>query len=647
MLQKTLITIFLILTILPVCAESHESFFDYPEYRRAKLSPDGKHIAVSFLSGGKAAIAFLNRESKKIVGSAKFKGSDEVGNFQWVSNSRVVIDIVKKVHGYEQLQFQGELYAVNYDGSKAEKIYGHSAGSAPNSRYMKKKESIRGWGNVVDPLLNDEKHILISSTPMSKTGERHAQLLKVDVYTGIVRKKIDSAPVSFSKFILNTDGNAIAVTGKDKDNNNALFVKKNKQWQRVSDTVVGTKVNVITADKTGEYIYTVDDFEHDKKGLYKLKISDLTYKHIFTDKKVNITNVETSIDTSEVYAVELNDGYPSYAFLNSKLDESKVFKNIIKSLPYSRVTLTSKSTDGRYYIVLASSDTNAGTLYFYDKSENKLEFLFKYHSKFNDNDFVQVEPIIIPTKDNYSLPGYFTPAKQQGTNRLAPAVVLVHGGPHGPRDHWEFSAQVQYLAAKGFSVIQVNFRGSGGYGANHEFAGHRNWGQLIQEDILAGYQWLVDNKKASADNVCIMGASFGGYSAIQSLTKYSDTYQCAIANAGIYDLELMFEEGDIQERIAGLSYLKKVLGENKQQLRANSPVHHVGKIKAPILLAHGKKDIRAPYEHALRLRDALDKENKPYEWHVVGKEAHGFYNPNNQKAYMKKVVNFLNTHLSH
>jgi dipeptidyl aminopeptidase/acylaminoacyl peptidase len=142
-----------------------------------------------------------------------------------------------------------------------------------------------------------------------------------------------------------------------------------------------------------------------------------------------------------------------------------------------------------------------------------------------------------------------------------------------------------------------------------------------------------------------MGASFGAYSAIQSAAIYPSTYKCAIANAGIYDLELMFDEGDVQERRSGMSYLKKVLGTDDKLLKSMSPVNYVEKIKIPLLLAHGEDDERAPYAHAERLREALDKVDKSYEWFVLDKEGHGFYNPENQKAYMKKVVGFLDKHL--
>ena len=350
-------------------------------------------------------------------------------------------------------------------------------------------------------------------------------------------------------------------------------------------------------------------------------------------------------DKRSAYAVRVDDGYPAYLILNKKHEEAKVFKELLKLFPYSSVKVTSKTEDGQIYVVFVSSDIDPGSLYLLDRESNKLKRLFQFKPEFQSADFAQVEPIKFEASDGSMLNGFFTQAKAKQKNELAPTVVLVHGGPHGVRDYWEFSSQVQYLVAHGYSVLQVNFRGSGGYGVNYQRSGYKAWGGLVQQDILDGYQWLVKNKKAADNKVCIMGGSFGAYSAIQSAALYPDVYKCAIANAGIYDLELMFEEGDVQQKRSGMSYLKHVLGTDEQLLKSMSPVNYVEKIQVPILLAHGEKDERAPFEHAERLRAALDKENKSYEWFVIGDESHGFFNPKNQRAYMKQVVGFLDKHL--
>ncbi|NOX68644.1 MAG: prolyl oligopeptidase family serine peptidase [Gammaproteobacteria bacterium] len=180
------------------------------------------------------------------------------------------------------------------------------------------------------------------------------------------------------------------------------------------------------------------------------------------------------------------------------------------------------------------------------------------------------------------------------------------------------------MATNGFSVLEINFRGSSGYGHEFESSGYRQWGNEIQKDIIAGTRWAIEEHRADAGNICIMGGSFGAYSAVQSATLAPKLYNCVVANAGIYDLPLMYRKGDIESRYLGDEYLEKTIGRDKDELKRFSPVNRVALLERPIFIAHGKMDDRAPFEHAKRLRKALDKNNKQYEWFVKRREAHGF-----------------------
>jgi len=626
-----------------VNAKNWEGLFDYPKYQNTKISPDGKHLAVSALVDGKMALAFLDRKTFKMVGAANFAGNLEVGQYHWVNNERVVIQIAKRLPWQEQLVSFGELYAVNVDGSNKNMIYGYQSGGVETGSRIKTKKSTQGWADLVDVLPEDDEHILISSTPWAAAGL--ASVFKLNVYTGMM-KKLGKSPLPNTKFITDASGKLRALVGTNKNNKEQLYIRKNEEWIKVPAEIVGESVNPLSISASGKYLYTIDNPKQDLKGIFRLSLDDFSYESVYTDKKVDIAHVEMTTNGRSAFAIRVDDGYPSYLILNKKVEEAEIFKGLLKSFPYSDVSITSKDENGDFYVVAVSSDIDPGNLYLFDKQKNKLKFLFKYKPDFKGSEFSQVEPIQLKASDGKLINGYFTPAKVAEKGVLAPVVVLVHGGPHGPRDYWEFSSQVQYLALNGYSVLQVNFRGSGGYGRNFETAGHKVWGSKIQQDIFDAYLWLIQQKKAKTGNACIMGGSFGAYSAIQSAAIYPDSYQCAIGNAGIYDLELMFEEGDIQKRSAGLSYLKEVLGTDEKLLRSMSPVNYIEKIKIPLLLAHGEEDERAPFEHVERLREALDKANKPYEWFVVDKEGHGFYNPENQKAYMKKVVEFLDKHLS-
>lgn len=642
---NSLIIVSIIFFSHSLIAKGWDHLFNFSKYQNAKISPKGDYIAVAMDHDGKTVLAVLKTTDRSMTGSLNFSNGYEVGDYYWANNERLVIKMVRKVGNREQPQYFGELYAVNFDGSRGKLIYGYQAGVMQTGSRMKKKKSIRGWANIIDTLPEDEKHILISSTPMSNTGEKLSSALLLNVYTGIIKKNHGRSPIPFSEFLTDNNGNLKAVIGTNAQDINQLYIQKESKWQQVPKGTVGESVSIISIDPTGEYLYTFDNIEQDRFGIFKLNLKTNVYKNLYTDKKVDISHVKLSNNGRTIYALAIDDGYPAYLLLNNKMEEARVFKNFLKTFPYSSIDITSRTDNDELYVVKVSSDTDPGSLYLFDKVKNTLELLFKFKPNINNKELLQTAPIEYTASDGVKIHGYFTQAKAKQNNTPAPVVVLVHGGPHGVRDHWQFDSEVQYLALNGYSVLQINYRGSGGYGENFESIGHKMWGTLIQQDIFEGYQWLVKENKAQDNNVCIMGASFGAYSAIQSATLYSNTYKCAVANAGIYDLELMFEEGDTHKVKSGMSYLKKVLGTDKSLLKSMSPVNYVEKIQIPLFLAHGKDDERAPFEHAERLKTALDKAQKPYQWFVLDKEEHGFYNPENRKTYMRNVLQFLDKNL--
>ena len=623
--------------------QNWDKLFEPATYQNAKISPDGKYLAVAVRANDKIALIFLDRKTMKNLGSANFAGHSEVGDFYWVNNERVVIKIVQREPWLEKPQFYGELYAVNYDGSYANMIYGYKAGDVQIGTRIHKKKAIRGWGDIIDVLPNDPRQILISSTPQSSTGERTADIYKLDVYTGVIKKKLGQAPIPFANFLTDGEGNIRAVVGTNHNNDRKIYLKNgNNGWKALPNGIVGDRVSPISVSNSGKFLYTIDYSNGNIWGIYKLNLADLSYHEMFTDKVADITDLSMSSDGHEFYAARIDENYPTYILLSQNI-EASVFKNLLRTFPYSTVLITSKSRDKNFYVVRVASDINPGTFYLYDKKQNKLALLFKLKPKLKSSDFAEMQPIKFPATDGTTLYGYFTPAKNIPKGKLAPTVVLVHGGPHGERDYWRFSSQVQFLALNGYSVLQVNYRGSSGYGQQYETAGFKHWGTLIQQDILDGLHWLI--KQHKTNQACIMGASFGGYSAIESVENYPNDYRCAIANAGVYDLAMLHNNGDVSELSSGRSYLKNVLGTNQQQLALMSPVNHVSKIKVPLLLAHGEHDKRAPFEQVEHLKSALEKANVSYQWFVIENEGHGFYNPDNQKRYMHKVKSFLDKHL--
>ncbi|MCG8464102.1 MAG: prolyl oligopeptidase family serine peptidase, partial [Xanthomonadales bacterium] len=254
-----------------------------------------------------------------------------------------------------------------------------------------------------------------------------------------------------------------------------------------------------------------------------------------------------------------------------------------------------------------------------------------------------VQNIELTARDGQKLRGYLTlPADEK---KPYPLVVLPHGGPFGIRDYRDFNGEVQLLAHNGYAVLQVNFRGSGGYGTAFEKAGHRQWGQAMQDDLTDATQWLVEQGYADKNRMCIFGASYGGYAALMGVIREPDLYRCAIGYAGVYDLNMMYEEGGLRYYSDGVTYLERTLGEDSPELKAYSPVHQVDKIKVPLFIAHGGEDRVVPDEHAKALRDALKDANKEFEWLHYRREVHGFANQEHLQAFYSKVLAFLDEHI--
>jgi dipeptidyl aminopeptidase/acylaminoacyl peptidase len=211
---------------------------------------------------------------------------------------------------------------------------------------------------------------------------------------------------------------------------------------------------------------------------------------------------------------------------------------------------------------------------------------------------------------------------------------------------WGYDPSVQLLAVEGYAVLQINFRGSTGYGTKFRDAGYGEWGRKTQEDIIDATYWAIKEGIADKERIAIFGASFGGYSALQAPILEPDLYKAAIGYVGVYDLDMLYTTGDIETARWGEAYLDTTLPDNEADRIAQSPARNVDKLKAAVFIVHGVDDYRAAFEHAEALRDALDEINYPYEWLAKDGEGHGFYDVDNRIELNNKVLAFLEKHLN-
>lgn len=648
MKQRLLTLIIFVLFVVPVIGYTNVSVEDFSkgaQYSDVKISPTGRYLSFVSNETGKRVLAIFDRKENKLANVVTFPQNSEVGSYYWVNEERIVIEKNYR-HGWlDYPVYYGELFGIDADGSNPRYLVGYKGEQQTGSR-ISKATPLLGTSYVLDPLINDEDNMLIVTYPWNGADDKYVDVYRVDIKRG-KRKKITKAPLRNARYLTDHQGNVRAATSSDYTSPEiAVRDLEEKEWRKVDVSQYGfVSLALINFDASGKFVYASGSVNGKPDGLYKLSLETGKVELIHQDNTVDPSRIWVDDATKELFAIEYEPDYPSYVFIDSNAKMAKRLKGFIGALEGEQVQIVSSSRDGEINIVRAISDRNPGDYYIYNAKENQFVRLFAARAWLNKNSMQKSQPISFKSRDGLTITGYLKLPKANG-NTKPPLVVMPHGGPHGPRDWWEFDPEAQLLASRGYAVLKVNFRGSGGFGPGFEWAGHRKWGSEIQYDIIDGVKYVVDQGLVDKDRMCTMGSSFGGYSALQSSIIEPDMFKCAIGVMGVYDLPLMFDEGDVSERSSGQAYLKEVLGDDIKQLKAFSPSYNISKLKAPVLIVHGGEDERAPIEQAESLIKALKAAEHPFEYQLLDNEGHGFYKPEHRAKYYKNVLAFLEKHLA-
>ncbi|GJI89423.1 S9 family peptidase [Duganella hordei] len=297
-------------------------------------------------------------------------------------------------------------------------------------------------------------------------------------------------------------------------------------------------------------------------------------------------------------------------------------------------------------LVHSSSDIDPGLWYLADMSTGQMRLVTATRPKLADADMRPMETLTYDAADGLKIPAFLTrPAGKPGRT---PLVVLIHGGPMA-RDYWGWNAEVQILAAHGYAVFQPQFRGSAGFGRRFQEAGFGQWGLAMQDDITAGVEYLIKQGIADPKRICIAGASYGGYAALWGLIKTPDLYRCGVSFAGVSDIEYMFHDSsDRTGNKVTRELMLTHIGDarlNKEQFDQVSPLKHAGRIKAPVLLMHGEDDVRVPIAHGIKMKKALEAQQKNVQWLTFEEEGHGLYYVRNEITYYNTLLEFLDKYM--
>lgn len=620
-------------------------FFTKPaEFGDVKLSPDGKYLAVTMPQEDGNALAIFDRKTFKPTYIYQFPTNSYVSKFLWANNERIVFTRKYKKQFDEQYFTEGQIYAGNFDGSQSEVIYGHSANHNSSASFNLRRKSgpERAFGSVLHSLPDDKNHIVISSRHMDNEYDDPVKILKLNIYDGR-QKMLTRTPFGNMEIGLDGQGKPVFTSGVDSRGKSRKFFYTDREWQEIDSTSELYRFNFLSLDSTGDKLYMTAHLNGKTDAMYEYSFSSSEINMVFNHPVSDIHAYIREPDTQAIVGAEVMPDVFEYHYFDLKSAFAKIHDSLAKALPENDITITSLTRDQKEMIVLVRTDKNPGDFYLFNRDNNKLEYIFSRKEWLNPDALAARDPIKFTARDGQTIYGYLT--KPLDTFAPVPLVTLVHGGPYGVSDTWFYDTDAQFLANRGFAVLQVNYRGSGGYGYKYESKAYKKRHSLIQQDIIDGTKWALSQEGIN-NKACIMGWSFGGYSALMSPLTEPDLFKCSIAAAGVYDVNMQLEEADYSKisSVAKGAVVKKY-GKGEDLLKKESPLTYIDNLKTPIMIVHGGKDTRVPPEHAMLLRDALDERNLEYEWLFKKNEGHGFYNENNRIEFFDKSVIFLNKHL--
>ncbi|MCW8875780.1 MAG: prolyl oligopeptidase family serine peptidase [Kangiellaceae bacterium] len=618
-----------------------EAFYKNPDISSLRISPDGKHFAAIVEIKNDKKLAVLDAKTKKIKHIFSFsQGHREIGPIGWFNNERVYAEMVQKVGPLAQAARTGYLFAGNIDGSRKNQIL-------PRPRSAGRTSELPKNFRIVNFLHDDPKYVLISMA-----DGKFEKIYKLNIYTG-AKTTFEKSPYKYSGLILDHNGIARAIEQDHPDDKKYRIYLRNAKtdaWElfKEFDTKkVGMSVTDISHDLKSLIINVRDKGK--KRGLYRLDLSTKDFsliKEIPGDASIegHIYHYNKEMKVSELIGFRQMPGYIVDTYLSEEHPGAVIRESLKEAFANQIVDIVNTTRDGKKSLIRAWNDRNPGTYYLLDNETNNVEYLLDSIPWLNPEQLAPMEPIAFNARDGLEIRGYLT--RPIGKKKDLPMIIYVHGGPYGPKDSWGYERDTQFLANRGYAVLQVNYRGSGGRGSAFQYDAYRQMGAEMQDDLTDATLWAVKEGIADKDRVCIYGASYGGYASMMGVVKEPDLYKCAVAYVGVYDIAIQTKESDTAEIKWGREFLEDAWNAyDKDFVRERSPIYHLDKLKAAVMLVHGKDDPRCPIEQYDALADALDERDYPYESVVKAFEGHGFRNEENNYDLYSKMEKFLEKHI--
>lgn len=620
-----------------------EDFLAPDSFDMALLSPLGDHIAVSLPQGDRTGLAVIRLADQQVLAQFKPPKSNHVMDFSWVDNDRLLLGLGEKFGRLEEPQPTGELYSFSVSNNRGDLLVGYRVQQETTGTRIQGKTQEAVAAFVIPGARLEGSDIQVRV--FGFTEDPLSRVERMNVRTGR-RSIVMRAPVRRAQFLADSQGNIRFAWGATSSNWHQLHYRAAQGgdgWRLLNDQQADGREMVplgLSADGAQAYLQVSSPSGPDTVVRWDIGSDQWTEvaRHAHGDPVRAIFQPGSMVPVG----IEVALPKPQMIFFDENTAQARLHRLLERTFKQP-IRVTSSNADGSLLLVYVWSDRNPGDYYLVDAQKGSADYLFGRSARIDPEHMATTEVVELSARDGLHLQGYLTRPREATPGPL-PMVVLPHGGPYGVYDAWGYQTERQLLAAAGYAVLQVNFRGSGGAGKQHVDMGSQQWGLAMQDDVTDATRWAVEQGIADPRRICIYGASYGAYAALMGAAREPGLYRCAAGYVGVYDLEMMQAESVRFARWAG-KWSRDWVGDDPAALRAVSPTRLAGQITVPVFLAAGGEDAIAPVGHTEAMEAALRKAGAPVSSLYYRNEGHGFYLPENQLAYYRQLLAFLSTHL--
>jgi dipeptidyl aminopeptidase/acylaminoacyl peptidase len=631
-----------------------ERFFERPAFNGALISPDGRAVAVrSSAPGQRAFLVVVDLQSNKGKVVASYADAD-IGEFQWVNSERLLFNVADAGVAQGDERDAPGLFAVNRDGSQLVQLADRGEGWTTGSRTARR---LLPWHTFMLPGhgAQDSEYVYVRDMAL-KTDDRTARvgLLRLNTLTGQAQE-VPRPKEDVSVWMLDHKGEPRITMGIRDDVETIHYLDPaTNEWRKLaSHKAFGnnpSKIKPLAFGPDGK-LYVSTRENRDTSAVHTLDIASgkLSPEALVSTKGYDFDGtIFTSRD--KVLGMIFTTDATSTEWFDPAM--KAVQETVDKLLPatINLVAPPPQHAQTPWLLVRAYSDAIPSTYYLFNRDTKLLNKVGETHPGIDPKQMGRQQALNYKARDGLNIPALLT-LPPGGKPSGLPLVVLVHGGPWVRGSTWGWDAESQFLASRGYAVLEPSFRGSTGFGAAHYKAGFKQWGLAMQDDLADGVRWAIEKGYADPKRVCIAGASYGGYATLMGLVNDPDLYRCGVDWLGVTDINLMYGSANYASDMSdewrryGMPEMIGDRVKDAAQLKATSPIEQAARITRPLLLAYGGADMRVPIDHGTKFYAAVKRTNPNVEWIEYPGEGHGFRLPKNNIDFWRRVEKFLDQHI--